>query len=214
MGKSAPKYATTTYDTGGLFGKSTSKEKGTSFAGENWQNTMGNTGANLLNTSLANMLSNDYSNDANFKVYQDDFNRNMTQAYDTNVLSNLANRGLMRSSGLQAATNSFNNTMADNLADLQDSYYNRQVNNLSNSLNSQNQLYSWITGLNNAAMNNSNAVSDYNMKKYQADQAAKSSLFGNLMQAAGTIAGAYFGGPAGAAIGNKVGEAAGNAAGG
>jgi hypothetical protein len=190
MGKSAPKYATTTYDTGGLFGKSTSKEKGTSFAGENWQNTMGNTGANLLNTSLANMLSNDYSNDANFKVYQDDFNRNMTQAYDTNVLSNLANRGLMRSSGLQAATNSFNNTLNENLANLYDNYYNRQVNNLTNALNSQNALYSWITGLNNAAMNNSKNVSDHEMQAYQAEQAANAALWSGLAQAAGSVAAA------------------------
>lgn len=190
MGKSAPKYATTTYDTGGLFGKSTSKEKGTSFAGENWQNTMGNTGANLINTSLANMLSNDYSNDANFKVYQDDFNRNMTQAYDTNVLSNLANRGLMRSSGLQAATNSFNNTLNENLANLYDNYYNRQVNNLTNALNSQNALYSWITGLNNAAMNNSKNVSDHEMQAYQAEQQANAALWSGLAQAAGSIAAA------------------------
>ena len=130
--KTAPEYYQTTQGTGGLFGTSTSNKKGTNFAGENWQNTMGNTGANLINTSLANMLSNDYSNDANFKVYQDNFNRNMTQAYDTNVLSNLANRGLMRSSGLQAATNSFNNTLNENLANLYDNYYNRQVNNLTN----------------------------------------------------------------------------------
>lgn len=188
MGKSAPKYATTTYDTGGLFGKSTSKEKGTSFAGENWQNTMGNTGANLINTSLANMLSNDYSNDANFKVYQDDFNRNMTQAYDTNVLSNLANRGLMRSSGLQAATNSFNNTLNENLANLYDNYYNRQVNNLTNALNSQNALYSWITGLNNAAMNNSKNVSDHEMQAYQAEQAANQAMWNSLAQAGAAVA--------------------------
>lgn len=215
MGKSkAPEYAKTTTGTGGLFGSSTSDKGGTRFVAENWQKNMGGLGSNLINQSLQGMATNDYSNDPNFQVYQDNFNRQAQQAYDANVLSPLANRGLMRSSGLQAATNSFNNTMADNLADLQDSYYNRQVNNLSNALNSQNQLYSWITGLNNAAMGNSQAVSDYNMKKYQADQAAKSSLFGNLMQAAGTIAGAYFGGPAGAAIGSKVGEAAGNAAGG
>ena len=209
MGKSkAPEYAKTTTSTGGLFGSSTSDKGGTSFTGEDWQTNMGGLGSNLINQSLQGMSTNDYSNDPNFQVYQDNFNRQAKQAYDANVLSPLANQGLMRSSGLQAATNSFNTTMADNLADLQDSYYNRQVNNLSNALNSQNQLYSWITGLNNAAMGNSQAVSDYNMRKYEADQAAKSSLFGNLAQAAGTIAGAYFGGPVGASIGSQVGKAA------
>ena len=188
----APEYAKTTTSTGGLFGSSTSDKGGTSFTGENWQTNMGGLGSNLINQSLQGMATNDYTNDPNFQVYQDNFNRQAQQAYDANVLNPLTNRGLMRSSALQAATNSFNNTMADNLADLQDSYYNRQVNNLSNALNSQNQLYSWITGLNNAAMNNSNAVSDYNMKKYQADQQANSALWGSLMNAAGTVAGAYF----------------------
>ena len=191
MGKSkAPEYAKTTTSTGGLFGSSTSDKSGTKFTGEDWQTNMGGLGSNLINQSLQGMTTNDYSNDPNFKVYQDNFNRQAQQAYDANVLNPLANRGLMRSSGLQAATNSFNNTMADNLADLQDSYYNRQVNNLSNALNSQNQLYSWITGLNNAAMQNTNAVNDFNMQKYQAEQAAKSAMWGNLMNAAGSIAGA------------------------
>lgn len=188
--KSAPEYAKTTYNTGGLFGSSTSDKKGTSFTAENWQNTMGNTGANLINTSLSNMLSNDYANDPNFQAYQNQLNKTMAQNYDTSVLSNLANRGLMRSSGLQAATNSFANTLADNTVDLYDSYYNRQANNLSNALNAQNQLYSWITGLNNAAMGNSKSVSDYNMEAYKAEQAANQAMWNSLMQAGASIAAA------------------------
>lgn len=190
MGKSkAPEYAKTTTNTGGLFGSSTSDKSGTSFNGENWQTNMGGLGSNLINQSLQGMATNDYSNDPNFQVYQDNFNRQAQQAYDANVLSPLANRGLMRSSGLQAATNSFNNTMADNLADLQDSYYNRQVNNLSNALNSQNNLFSWITGLNNTATQNSKNISDFNMQKYQADQALKGAMYQALGQAVSGLGG-------------------------
>lgn len=191
MGKSsAPEYQKTTTSTGGLFGSSTSDKKGTSFTGEDWQNTMSGTGTNLINTSLGGLLTNDYSQDPNFQVYQDNFNRGMQQAYDTNVLGNLTNRGLMRSSGLQAATNSFNNTMQEGLADLYDTYYNRQLNNLNAGLNAQNNLYSWITGLNNAAQQNSQAVSDYNMQAYQAEQASKNAMLGNIMQTVGAIAAA------------------------
>jgi hypothetical protein len=96
----------------------------------------------------------------------------------------------MRSSGLQSATNSFNNTMQQGLANLYDSYYNRQQNNLNNALNSQNTLYSWITGLNKDAATNSKNVSDYNMNAWQAQQQANSALWGNLMNAAGSIAAA------------------------
>ena len=151
MGKSkAPEYQTTTTKTGGLFGESTNSKTGSNFKAEDWQTNMGGLGSNLINQSLTGLSSNDYSQDPNFQVYQDNFNRGMQQAYDTNVLGNLTDRGLMRSSGLQAATNSFNNTMQQGLADLYDSYYNRQQNNLNSALNAQNNLYSWITGLNQA----------------------------------------------------------------
>ena len=188
--KSAPKYQETTTSTGGLFGSSTSGSKGSSFKAEDWQTDMGGTGANLINQSLTGLLSNDYSQDPNFQVYQDNFNRGMQQAYDTNVLGNLTDRGLMRSSGLQAATNSFNNTMQEGLADLYDTYYNRQLNNLNAGLNAQNNLYSWITGLNQDAAKNSKNVSDYNMQAYQTEQAAKQAMFNSIMQTVGAVAAA------------------------
>lgn len=217
MGKSktpdVPEYATAKIDTGGLFGTSTSNKAGTSFKGENWQNTMGETGANLINASLSGLASNDYSQDPNFQVYQDNFNRGVQQAYDTNVLANLNNRGLMRSSGLQSATNSFNNTMQQGLADLYDSYYNRQQNNLSSALNSQNTLYNWITGLNNSAQSNVNQVNNYNQWKYQQDlakAASEGSSFNNIAGGAinGAMAGSSFG-PWGALAGAVIGGAGG-----
>jgi hypothetical protein len=194
MGKSkAPEYATTTTKTGDLFGESTNSKKGSTFTPEGWQTEMGGLGSNLINQSLTGLSSNDYSKDPNFQVYQDNFNRGMQQAYDTNVLGNLTDRGLMRSSGLQAATNSFNNTMQQGLADLYDSYYNRQQNNLNSALNAQNNLYSWITGLNQDAAKNSQNVSNYNMQAWQAEQAAKNAMFNSIMQGVGAIGGAAMG---------------------
>ena len=191
MGKSkAPEYQTTTTKTCGLFGESTNSKTGSNFKAEDWQTNMGGLGSNLINQSLTGLSSNDYSQDPNFQVYQDNFNRGMQQAYDTNVLGNLTDRGLMRSSGLQAATNSFNNTMQQGLADLYDSYYNRQQNNLNSALNAQNNLYSWITGLNQDAAKNSQAVSDYNMKAWQAEQAQKQAMFNSIMQTVGAVAAA------------------------
>ena len=199
MGKSkAPEYATTTTNTGGLFGEATNNKKGSTFKAEDWQTNMGGLGSNLINQSLTGLSSNDYSQDPNFQVYQDNFNRGMQQAYDTNVLGNLTDRGLMRSSGLQAATNSFNNTMQQGLADLYDSYYNRQQNNL----------YSWITGLNQDAAKNSQNVTDYNMSKWQAEQAQQQAMFNNIMQVAALAAapatgGASLGVAGAAAMGKK-----------
>ena len=185
-------YASTTYDTGELFGSSTSNKDGTTYKPAGWiSETMGTVSGNI-NPTLNSMLSGDYANDANFQVYQDNFNKNMQQAYDTNVLGDITNRGLMRSSALQSATNSFNETMADNLADLYDSYYNRQSSNLSNLLNTSNTLYDYITGLNSASQQNTNAVNNYNLGKYRLENAGTGSnssigsLIGNVGQIAGT----------------------------
>ncbi|MCM1003575.1 MAG: hypothetical protein NC408_04465 [Candidatus Gastranaerophilales bacterium] len=201
MGKSkkAPGYATTSYDTGGLFGKSTTSSKGTTYNPTDYITTAGNTAWSGLNNTLASLGSNDYSNDPNFQVYQNNLNRQMSQNYDANVLSALANRGLMRSSGLQAATNAFGDTLANQTANLYDSYYNRMSNNLSNYQNTLNNLYNYITGVNQGSQQNSQNVSNYNMAQYQAQQANKNNLFSNLANVAGTVAGAAAGGPIGAA---------------
>ena len=191
MGKhsNAPKYAQTTYDTGKLFGKSTSGENGTTYSAPNWiSNTMGTVGNNV-NSTLQNMLSNDFSNDANFKAYQNQLNKTASQNYDTSVLSQLANRGLMRSSGLQSATNAFADTLADKTTDLYDNYYNRQANNLSNLLNTSNTLYNYITGVNSGSQQNSKNVSDYNLSKWQDEQNANNALWGSLMNTGASLAG-------------------------
>lgn len=188
MGKSSkkPEYAGTTYDTGGLFGSSTSNKNGTSYDPEGWMsNTMGTVGSNV-NSTLKNMLSNDYSNNANFQAYQNQLNRTAAQNYDTSVLSQLANRGLMRSSGLQSATNAFADTLANNTTDLYDSYYNRQANNLSNLLNTSNALYNYVTGVNTGGLNNTGAVNNFNLG---AAGINNNGLWSSLSNTAGNIAG-------------------------
>lgn len=185
--KKAPNYATATYGTGGLFGDSTASKSGVSYNAPSWiSNTMGTVGGNV-NSTLNNMLSNDYANDPNFQAYQNQLNKTMSQNYDTSVLSQLANRGLMRSSGLQAATNNFADTLANNTMNLYDNYYNRQANNLSNLLNTSNTLYNYITGVNTGAQNQANNVSNYNLQQAQAND--NSRLWGQLANTAGQVAG-------------------------
>lgn len=174
MGKSkkAPSYATSSYDTGGLFGSSTTNGSGTTYRPTEYISNAGNTAWQGLNTSLQGLSSNDYANDPNFQVYQNQMNKAAAQNYDTSVLSQLANKGLMRSSGLQAATNAFADTLADNTTALYDSYYNRQANNLANYQNVLNNLYSYITGVNTGSQNNANNVSNYNLNKVGLNNAA------------------------------------------
>lgn len=188
--KKAPSYATTTYDTGDLFGSSTTSKKGTTYDAADWMTSAGTAAGTGINSSLNNMLSNDFMNDANFQVYQNRFNDLASQNYDVSVLSPLANRGLMRSTGLQVATNNFNDALIDNTTDLMDNYYNRQSQNLSNALNTQNALYQYLTGVNQGSQTNSQNVSKYNLDKWQAEQQANQAMFNSLMQAGASLAGA------------------------
>ena len=192
--KKTPGYATASYNTDGLFGDSTTNGKSTTYNAPNWiSNTMGTVGNNV-NTTLQNMISGDFANDPNYQAYQNNLNRQMQQSYDANVLGQLANRGLMRSSGLQAATNAFADTLANNQMNLYDNYYNRQANNLSNLLNTSNTLYNYITGVNTGSQNLANNVSNYNLQKAQLDN--NNSLWNSIANTAGTVAGTA----AGAAI--------------
>lgn len=174
MGKAdkAPGYATASYGTGGLFGESTASKGGVSYKANDQMAGIGSNAWTGVADAMQGMNSNDYSNDANFQAYQNQLQKDAQQNYDASVLSNLANRGLMRSSGLQAATNSFANTLADQTTDLYDSYYNRQANNLSNNMNVLSQLYNFITGVNTGAQNQANSVSNYNLQQTQLNNQA------------------------------------------
>lgn len=189
--KSAPKFATTTYNTGGLFGSSTTSKKGTTFNPTSWQTQTMSTVGSALPTTLNSLISGDFSNDANYQAYQNNLNKQMSQAYDTDVLGQLASRGLMRSSGLQSATNSFANTLANNQMNLYDSYYNRQANNLANLLNTSNTLYNYIMGVNQGSLNTSNAVNQHNLQRWQ--NSNNNSLWSTLANAAGGIGGSALG---------------------
>lgn len=189
--KKAPEYATASYGTGGLFGSSTTSKKGTNYNPTGWiSDTMGTVGGNLNNT-LSSMINNDFTTDPNFQRYQNQFNQQMNQNYDANVLGQIANRGLMRSSGLQAATNAFADTLANKQLELYDNYYNRLNNNLSNLLNTSNTLYNYITGINTGSQNNANNVSNYNLQKAQIDNAAtaaNNALYSGIANSAASIA--------------------------
>lgn len=184
----APEYATTTFDSG-LWGSSTAGKNGVDYKPQDWMTNSMNTIGTGVNTSLQNMFSNDYANDANFNAYKNNLYNTMGQQYDQ-MLGNLADRGLMRSSGLQALNNNYAKALQDNVTSLYDNYYNRNVNNLQNAMNTSNNLYNYMTGITGANQNQSNAVSNHEMEAYKADQAAKAAMYSGLAQAAGAIAAA------------------------
>lgn len=199
-GKSkAPKYQSATYDSD-LWGSSTTDKSGTVYTPENWMNkTMGTVGKNL-NPTLKSMVNNDFMTDKNFLRYQDRFTDQMNDLYDTSVLSNLANRGLMRSSGLQGATNSFTDSLQRGQLDLYDNYYNRLNNNLANMLNTSNTLYNYMTGVNAGSQQQAGNYNNYNLQRAQMENAGRGNLFGTIANGIGSIGGIA----AGLATGNPL----------
>jgi hypothetical protein len=207
-------YASTTTDSG-IWGSSTNNSKGTAYNAPDWmKSTMGTITGNLQPT-IQNMLSNDYSNDANFQAYQNQLYDTMGQQYE-NMLGNMADRGLMRSSGMQAMNNSYAKALQDNVTSLYDDYYNRQSNNLANLLNTSNNLYNYMSGLNANSGTNSNNVNSYNMARTQYNNSidtGQGALAGGLNGAmSGASAGSAFGpwGALGGAIIGGVGGALAN----
>ena len=171
---STPQYAQTNFDSD-IWGSSTNGSTGTSYKPADWMTDTMKTVTNNYNTTLNNMLNNDFANDPNFQAYQDRLNREAQESYDASVLAPLAKKGLMRSSGLQKATNSFADALAEDTVDLYDDYYNRQSNNLANMLNTSNNLYKYMTGLTSGALNSSNAVNNFNVRKSQLENSQNQS---------------------------------------
>lgn len=184
--KSAPEYTSTKADTG-IWGSSTHSSKGTTYNAPDWMTGTMGTITSGLQPTLNNMLSNDYSNDANFQAYQNQLYDTMNNQYE-NMLGNMADRGLMRSSGMQAMNNSYAKALQDNVTSLYDNYYNRQANTLANLLNTSNTLFDYMTGVNNLSKADAQAINEYNLAKYRLENSG--SGIGSLIGGLGNIAGA------------------------
>lgn len=184
----APEYKTASYDTGGLFGSAVAGPNGVVYNPNSQMTNTGNTAWSGLQNTLNSISSNDYLNDANFQQYQNAFNDQMAKSYDSTVLSPLANRGLMRSSGLQGATNAFNDTLANQTTNLMDSYYNRMSNNLANYQNTLSNLYTYLTGINTGASNQANNVSNYDLSRASLANRSNSSI-GSMLGGVGNLLG-------------------------
>lgn len=186
MGKGggAGEYPTTTSQST-LWGSSTANKSGTTFNPTQWQNdTMNIAGRNLAPT-LQEYLNPTY-NSTEYKKTKDEFDKQATKSYENNVLSQLANKGLMRSSGLQASTNAFNDTLADQEADLMNSYKQSKLTDLSTLLGLSTDLYNYSQGENKLSSTLANSVANYNLQNQALQNQANANTMGLLMKGIGT----------------------------
>ncbi len=195
MGKSggAGEYPTTTSNSG-LWGSSTTNSHGTTFKPTEWQKSAMATVSDQLTPTINEYLNPSYSSE-DFLKTKEQFNKTAQQSYDNNVLSQLANRGLMRSSGLQASTNAFNETLADQEADLMNQYKQSKLTDLSTLLGLSTDLYNYSQGENKLSSTLANSVANYNLQNQ--------ALQGN--SSGGGLKGAMSGAMNGAAMGSAAG---------
>lgn len=209
--KKTPEYASTSFDSG-LWGSSNMDKSGMTYTPAGWMGDTMGTVANNYNKTLQSMINNDFTKDKNFLAYQDRLNNQLTDYYNNSILNDLARRGLMRSSAMQAANTNFANTLMERQLDLYDNYYNRLNNNLAAMQGSSNTLYNYMTGITNANQNAANAVNNYQLEKATKD--AKTSGGNPLMGGiTGAVNGATVGGKMGGGWGALGGAVIGGAAG-
>ena len=194
--KSAKSFAESSYNTGGLFGNSTTNKEGTTYNPTGQISRLGKSSMSNWQSALNdinNFNNTDYSKDKNYKVYADNLRNQMTSNYNNVVLNNLANNGLMRSSGLQAANNAFNDTLANQTANLYDSYGNNRLNYLNGRLsanqNTANNLYNYLSGVNSGSQNNASTLNSFNLGKLSADNSATANNNAMYATLASSIAG-------------------------
>lgn len=191
MGKSkkAPEYATTTADTGGLFGTSVTNKSGTYFTPTDFQRNFVNTAQAGMQNALSEYLNPNYNSDA-FKQSDSYYKNKMYNTLQNDYLNTALNNNLLRGSTATDTMRGFAKDLANTEYERQQDYKNQQLQNLQAALLGYNTIYDMskgVTGLSNAL---ANSISNYNLNKYQQEQNNNSSLYNTIGQTVGTIGGA------------------------
>lgn len=190
--KKAPKYATTTTDTG-LFGTATTSGKGSTFNPTDFQkNLIGVTEANAVN-SLQNYLNPDYESE-DYKRGEEYYTNKMNNMLENNYLNPALSRNLLRGSTASDIMRGFGQDLANTEYERQQQYKADQLQNYMAAMMPYTTIYDMSKGTQGLSNALSNAVSNYNLQAYQANQAGGSGLgqalggIGNLASGLGNAA--------------------------
>lgn len=190
MGKSkkAPDYATTTVNTG-LYGSSTTNKKGTTFNPTNFQSNIVNTVENNVPNMLNNYYNASYENN-DFQKYLETRENAQTNAFNNSIYNQLAEKGLMKNQALVGAQNAWKNTLNDQKVNALTDWQTNQANSINTLMSLYEIPYNIMSGQSNASQGLSNAITQYNINKYNAEKAKSGNLF-NLLSEIGSSAGSF-----------------------
>lgn len=192
MGKSnkAPDYAATTTDTG-LYGSTTTDKNETTFNPTDFQKSIVNNVENNVPNNLSNYFSANYAND-DFQKYLNSRQSMQTNAYNNIIYDQLANKGMMRDNALSGAKNAWNSVLSDQKVDALSDYKGEQLSQLNTLMGLYEVPYNIMNGQSNASQGLSNAITQYNVNKYNSEFNKNQQLF-NLASEIGTSAGGFGG---------------------
>ena len=177
-----------TYNTGGLYGNSTTNKNGTFYNPSSFETQLVNQTTSAIPSYLQQLVSPTYDSQS-YKNRQQQLANAATQSLENNIVSPLSERGLTRGSSI----NQMANKLTDAELDLMNSEDSRVANVLSQLMNYYQVPYNMMSSANQASNNlYQNALANSN----------NNNLWSGIANAAGTIAGGYLGGPGGEALTN------------
>lgn len=181
-----------TYNTGGLYGNSTTNKNGTFYNPSSFETQLVNQTTSAIPSYLQQLVSPTYDSQS-YKNRQQQLANAATQSLENNIISPLSSRGLTRGSSINQMSNQLANKLTDAELDLMNSEDSRVANVLSQLMNYYQVPYNMMSSANQASNNlYQNALANSN----------NNNLWSGIANVAGTIAGGYFGGPGGEALTN------------
>ena len=183
MGKSKKKsYPTTTVDTG-LFGKSTTNGKGSTFTPTEFQkNLIGVTENNAVN-ALNSYLNPDYESE-DYKRGDEYYQGKMYGQLQNNYLNPALSRNLLRGSTANDIMRGFANDMATTEYERQNDYRDQQLQNYMASMLPYTTIYDMSKGTQGLSNALANSIAQYNLA-----QSKGGSGLGDILGGMGSIAG-------------------------
>lgn len=188
-----------TYNTGGLYGSSTTGKGGTTYKPSDFESQLVQQTTSAIPDYLSQLINPTY-NSQSYLNRQQQLNNTARQSLENNVINPLAQRGLTRGSSINQMSNQLNNKLTDAQLDLMNSEDSRVSNIL-------NQLFDYY----GVPYNMMNPSGERSIALYQSanKDSGGNGLGSKIGAGLGAAIGAYFSGGtgagAGAAAGSKVG---------
>ena len=123
-----------TYNTGGLYGNSTTNKNGTFYNPSSFETQLVNQTTSAIPSYLQQLVSPTYDSQS-YKNRQQQLANAANQSHENNIISPLSSRGLTRGSSINQMSNQLANKLTDAELDLMNSEDSRVANVLSQLMN-------------------------------------------------------------------------------